>query len=386
MILVYAITPIHVGAGRSVGIVDLPIQRDAIGYPVIFSSSFKGALKAYCGKDAINKDGRIDCPDLAKEESQSDKTKAEINPPNPEKLGVALCCCAFGSEPLGSSSETGILTLTDLIPFAVPVPAEKNVYLYLTSPYLLRKISDVLDAEVKSLDKYTKKANGSSSSVKDERLEFLKGFSELVSSILKALPQQHNTNIQGNLDTIVTISEEKKERIFVDNAFHRIKIDRQKIAEIDKKLKEETLNEKLREELENKLKVGKVLEALNNLGALTSNIEDKLIIIPDDDRYLFDKATLKVTRNRISLNTKTVAEGALWTEEYLPEGTIFVGGYLINDRVNNYCEYYKKQAKLNDIFQVVESLKEERFSNGEFYLSLGGKETIGKGLVKVRWW
>jgi len=107
---------------------------------------------------------------------------------------------------------------------------------------------------------------------------------------------------------------------------------------------------------------------------------------------LFDKATLKVTRNRISLNTKTVAEGALWTEEYLPEGTIFVGGYLVNNRKNKYCEYYKNSQKPQEgekseinISQILEKLKQERFSNGEFYLSLGGKETVGKGLVKVRW-
>jgi len=301
MILVYSITPIHVGAGRAVGIVDLPIQRDALGYPVIFSSSFKGALKSYCAENKI-KDGRIDCS------------------------SAPLCCCAFGSEPIGSETETGILTLTDLIPFAVPVPAINDVYLYLTSPYLLRKIKDILEAE-----RY-----------KSEN-ENLNAFYDIVSSILDVL--------KGKQNDMVSLSKEDEDKeIFVYDKVKKIKI-----------------------------KDEKGLKLLKDLGTLASDIEDKLVVkVGGDDRYLFDKATLKVTRNRISLDTKTVEEGALWTEEYLPEGTIFVGGYLITDRKNSFCNSSPKE--------VVNELKQKRFSNGTFYLSLGGKETIGKGLVKVVWW
>lgn len=289
MILVYSITPIHVGAGRSAGIVDLPIQRDALGYPVIFSSSFKGALKAYCAGNNII-DGRINC---SAEEAK-------------------ICCCAFGSEPIGSESETGVLTLTDLIPFAVPVPAEEDVYLYLTSPYLLRKIKDILEAEKNRFEN-----------------ENLRNFYEMVTAIL-----------EGRLG-------EYKE-IFIS--------DRVKEVEI---------------------KSEKALPLLKGLGTLASDIEKRLVMKEDgDDRYLFDKATLKVSRNRISLNTKTVKEGALWTEEYLPEGTIFVGGYFISNRKNSYCTSVEK---------VTDELK-KKFSNGTFYLNLGGKESIGKGLVKINWW
>ena len=39
-------TPIHAGAGRALGVVDLPVAREAAtGYPVIVGSSFKGALR-----------------------------------------------------------------------------------------------------------------------------------------------------------------------------------------------------------------------------------------------------------------------------------------------------------------------------------------------------
>ncbi|MEM3714596.1 MAG: type III-B CRISPR module RAMP protein Cmr4 [Nitrososphaeria archaeon] len=46
VVLIQAISPLHVGMGRGVGVVDLPVQRDALGFPTIFASSLKGALRA----------------------------------------------------------------------------------------------------------------------------------------------------------------------------------------------------------------------------------------------------------------------------------------------------------------------------------------------------
>jgi hypothetical protein len=44
--LLFAVTPIHAGIGREEEeYVDLPIQRDFLGLPVIWESSIKGALR-----------------------------------------------------------------------------------------------------------------------------------------------------------------------------------------------------------------------------------------------------------------------------------------------------------------------------------------------------
>ena len=44
----HAQTAIHAGSGQSLDVIDLPIQREAhSGYPVIFGSSLKGALRAH---------------------------------------------------------------------------------------------------------------------------------------------------------------------------------------------------------------------------------------------------------------------------------------------------------------------------------------------------
>lgn len=45
VVLMECITPVHAGAGRGSSVVDLPIQRDAFGYPTIFASSLKGAIR-----------------------------------------------------------------------------------------------------------------------------------------------------------------------------------------------------------------------------------------------------------------------------------------------------------------------------------------------------
>jgi CRISPR-associated protein Cmr4 len=49
MLFIYVETPLHAGAGRGLGIVDLPIQRDrTTGYPIVHASGLKGSLRAKC--------------------------------------------------------------------------------------------------------------------------------------------------------------------------------------------------------------------------------------------------------------------------------------------------------------------------------------------------
>ena len=51
MLGLLAETPIHPGAGRGMGVVDLPVAREAAtDYPVLVGSSLKGALKGQDGE------------------------------------------------------------------------------------------------------------------------------------------------------------------------------------------------------------------------------------------------------------------------------------------------------------------------------------------------
>lgn len=61
-------TPVHPGAGRGMGVVDLPVAREAsTDYPVLVGSSLKGALrdKARATVDDVNRDSRFGRQDQA---------------------------------------------------------------------------------------------------------------------------------------------------------------------------------------------------------------------------------------------------------------------------------------------------------------------------------
>jgi len=288
--VVYAITSLHVGMGRSSGVVDLPIQRDPQGFPVIFSSTFKGALKQHCGTvyNAINDNGRIDC------------SKAKV------------CCCLFGGEGVGGEGETdvtSVVSISDLYPLAIPVPSLDKGYVYLTSRYLINTITDLFSAV-----NY------------EEGVEFL-------SSIV---PREDKVTI--GTDIIVPL----------------VKVP------------------------------SRLLDTLSNLGSIANKLKEGIAVEEDDSKAVLEieKGIIKYTRNRIDMNTKTVLRGSLWTEEYLPHGSIFAGIMFLNTpRRNKYCNDDKN--KVCDDNCARQRLN-EFIKDKEFYLNVGGKETIGKGIVKVR--
>ncbi|MGC8585919.1 MAG: type III-B CRISPR module RAMP protein Cmr4, partial [Thermoplasmata archaeon] len=109
----YAVTPIHVGMGRAPGAVDLPFQRDSIGYPIIYGSSFKGVLKS---------------------------TKALENNSNKELIN-----CLFGAEPDDESKSMGRFIFTDLIPIFYPLASLDKGFIYATTEYLVSRANDILD-------------------------------------------------------------------------------------------------------------------------------------------------------------------------------------------------------------------------------------------------
>jgi CRISPR-associated protein Cmr4 len=121
VVLITAITNLHVGTGRGGEVVDLPIQRDSYGFPTIYSSSLKGAIKSYI----YSKDGQF----------------AEI---------------LFGLDESGEFASP--VALTDAYLLVFPARSLKGVYCYLTCPLLLKRFKEYanmvgykLDNDVKSL-------------------------------------------------------------------------------------------------------------------------------------------------------------------------------------------------------------------------------------------
>ncbi len=82
---------------------------------------------------------------------------------------------------------------------------------------------------------------------------------------------------------------------------------------------------------------------------------------------------------RIDRTKKTVEKGALWTEEHLPTDTLlYVPIYATDARKNG-----KDGSKLNGT-QILEKAR-TLGTETENYLQLGGDETVGRGMVRIRW-
>jgi CRISPR-associated protein Cmr4 len=123
--------------------------------------------------------------------------------------------------------------------------------------------------------------------------------------------------------------------------------------------------------------------ALPDLGAgnyWPNKVRNSLVILPNDDfRDFALYATEVITRVRLDRQTKTVERGALWTEEHLPSDTLlYVPIYATDARQNG-----KNGSKMTAA-QVLERARSLDTGKGN-YLQLGGDETVGRGLVRMRW-
>lgn len=114
MLFLYVETPLHAGTGRSLGIVDLPIQRErATGYPMVQASSVKGCLRA------------------AADPNQ--------NPNAQVKLTDKDFLTIFGPETPDASKFAGALSTGDARLLLFPVRSLAGVFAWVTSPLALER-------------------------------------------------------------------------------------------------------------------------------------------------------------------------------------------------------------------------------------------------------
>lgn len=117
--------------------------------------------------------------------------------------------------------------------------------------------------------------------------------------------------------------------------------------------------------------LGKVADLIsNNVGAI-NYIKNKLktdIIVLKDETFsnILGTMTEVVPRIRINKKTGTVESGALWYEEYLPQDTIM---YFVIRRT---------------VYASEDTLKRLREKIDEELITIGGKESVGKGLATLK--
>jgi len=114
--------------------------------------------------------------------------------------------------------------------------------------------------------------------------------------------------------------------------------------------------------------LGPSLEELKKIG-----VKPSLLLVPDRLAPDLVKKSLLI-QYRVCLERDTKRVKNLWSEEYVPQFTVFASGVLFKEPL-------EKTAGLSSAEDVKNKLVKESPSA----IQLGGKETVGKGIMKVVW-
>ena len=103
-------------------------------------------------------------------------------------------------------------------------------------------------------------------------------------------------------------------------------------------------------------------------------MKSHLVVLSDDDfTHFVRNATEIVARIALDYERKTVKEGALFYQEFLPAETIMYSMLLANSSRNEKASMDAAEV-LNKVRQCLEGVR---------VLQIGGDETTGKGLCAV---
>ena len=256
-------TPLHVGSGSDLGIVDLPIQRERhTNFPKIEASSLKGALRE-AFESAFKSDTTHD--NRLKVHRAFGYDKDGIL-----KADKANIDAFFGDD----TQFSGALALTDARLLLFPVKSLYGVFAWITCPRVIKKfIADLELAEITT-----------DFSAVDFKTEENKTTSK--AEILKT----NNGKQQAYLEEFVfTLTKDAAN------------------GNVDKFAK--FLKEKI--------------FSATDTSYWATKIEKDIVILSDENfRDFVTLATEVITRTKINNETGTVQTGALFSEEYLPAESV----------------------------------------------------------------
>ncbi len=300
----YAETPVHAGTGTSLGIVDLPIQRERItGLPMIQASSLKGVLRAETER-LLDKAGN--------------------------KKAEEITTILYGPKTDRAHEHAGCVSPHDARLLLFPVRSLSGVFAWTTCPLVL--------------ERFKREATAAGVTIPWE---------------VPGPPKEEN-------EALVTEDPD--------------------IAREDTVVLEEFAFPATRDANTQAIAKWLAEHALPNSSeyqAWREWLPRRLVILPDDAfRDFTQMATEVIARIRLDQDTKTVAEGALWSEEHLPSETLlyaplFVGRPMAKKEVIREVLKDGDDPKAEKVLELLKGLNWDR-------LQIGGDETVGRGIVKVR--
>ena len=296
-IYIHCRTPFHPGSGSSLGIVDLPIQRERhTGYPKFEASGLKGCLREHFTRKDENK---------------------------------TLTNLIFGPEKDGSE-HAGMVCFTDARILLFPVKSLKGVFAYITCPDVLKRFFSELD------------------------------------------------------DAGLTRGFDKNEEFASNSAL--LSTDTKLMCSGNKLVLEEYTFKAAKKPIVNKL-----AEFLAGMGLIAENdLKARLAILPDNEfRYFVEMTTETITRIRIDQTTGTVADSALFSEEFLPAESVLysfamASGILMDEKKRKDQEIDKSIGNQSECTFLLNTLAKGLLREDcTCVLQMGGDASIGKGLVRL---
>ena len=326
-------TPLHAGSGDDLGIVDLPIQRERhTSFPKIESSSLKGALREAFEEKANNHraerfndwndaDVKVQRIFGFDDGSLDDKTKNSL------KARFRYKARTEDREEKDNNEFSGCVALTDARILLFPVKSMKGVFVWITCPQVLNRLeSDLTIAGSQTL------------------FQHLSAVSNLSDTDGSALVSNKNKVAFG-------------ENIILEE-FAFSAIEHESVKQFASELADTVFS-------------GDELRYWNE------TLKNNLVILGNNDfRDFVNLSTEVVTRTKIDNVTGTVQEGALFTEEYLPNDSVMYSLAVFSDE-------YTKKTSPNDKMNAngVSTFFKETLPP---IFQLGGNATIGKGLLRTR--
>lgn len=308
--LLHALSPLHAGTGQAVEIIDLPIARmRATGMPFLPGSSIKGVLR----------ETRVSAA------QRELKAQRERNPPADQETLNRLQqepLAVFGPDHEHAAEHAGALVVSDARLLALPVRSFAGTFAYVSSPLLLALARR-----------------------------------DLAEQPLPHLPPAPQRLLPGKARVAAVNGPQRSMNLHSTREQHKVYL----------------------EDLEQEASADDHVLAWAQLLAPLVAAEDpdafigRFLLVDDETMtFLWETCTQIDTRVRLNPDTRTVATGALWTEESLPPETLLLGLLGAQDSVN---------PKLKQTLTARAVL--DAALNKTEILQFGGKATVGRGRCRM---
>ena len=334
MLYLYVETSLHAGSGSSIGIIDLPIQRERVTqFPLVQASGLKGKLRAeaYAWDQFVMQRDALFAAELTRlkqdenwkqkdDKEQTREAERRARKQAAKELGLEA---VFGPESDEADAHAGALSPGDARLLLFPVRSLVGVFAWTTCRTVLGRLQRDLAAS---------------------------GQSNSVTWTLDNLPDNGGAWTVDDKSVVANGHVVLEEFSFKATAHADVGTIASWLAQ-------------------------NALPQTDDYKYFREELQTRLVILPEDDFRDFTQfATEVVTRIRIDQEKRTVAEGALWTEEHLPSDTVLYAPlHASRPRTTNGPSHWKDA---DDVLTFVRNLHLDR-------IQLGGDETVGRGIVKL---